>query len=268
MPISISKIRAALERMNQFDILKKAKIEEDRALTQKIINLFPAIIEYIKRIPGEKGDKGDPGKTPVKGIDYFDGEKGDPGIQGKDGRDGIDGSDAIANLAEIHTITACEIGIHEKVFDHRLLHDSKIIGSKTVNEKNIGEGKILVVRGEHLAYEKMPQSKVVQQPYRSGVETHRRYRIKTITSSVTIDPLDDVIHVDCTSGAITITFYPASGNEGNHLFIKKIDSTSNQVTFTMNGTETIDTDTLYKLVNLGSGAEVYNDGSNWWIKHS
>lgn len=67
---------------------------------------------------------------------------------------------------------------------------------------------------------------------------------------------DDIVLVDASSGAVTITLYASSGNTGRELVIKKIDSTFNEVIIDGNAAETIDGDltttlnTQYELVSL------------------
>lgn len=278
MPISKSAIEAALLKMQKLSQVAPQQVADplERLLGK---------ISLMKGDRGEPGPEGKPGRTPIKYVDYFTkkeveqiAEMATPvkdkdyfdGVDGKDGRDGVDGKDGNANIEEVRTIAEGEVSLHESLYDHKKLvdqsHEKKVLGDLELDESAV-DGKFLFVRGKRIIGADAPKSQIVQMPYRGGVETHRRYRVKSITSSQTLDPLDDVTHVDATSGNITVTIYSAAGNEGNHHYFKRTDTSANTVSFAMTGSETIDYDTLYQLVNRGSGAEIYNDGTNWFIKH-
>ena len=270
------------------------------------IRLIPRIIEIIKKFPlikGEKGDRGERGMQGISGVRGImglqgrqgiqgergwigiQGEKGDkgetgekgemgekpiPGIDfpipknGKNGKDGKDGREA--SVEELQELARKEMNDHTTKFNHEFLHDPKILGTKKVNESSLVHDGVLTYnkRTDELVFKKI----VIPTGEMHGGGMSRRYKIKNITSSSTIDHLDDVIHADATNGDITLTIFSAVGKDGSHHFIKRIDnSPDNDVTFEMTNSETIDFETLYMLVNRGSGAEIYNDGSNWFIKH-
>ena len=267
--ITRSKLQAALKRM------------QDRPKADPL----QQILGHVAMMKGEKGDKGErgeDGKTPQKGVDYFTESeamnflrsatprKGKHYVDGRDGRDGRDGKDGNANIEEVRTIAEDEVRVHEKVFDHRLIHDKKVLGKLTLDESSIAEGKIFQVQGNTIVCIDLP--KVPQVPLYmrgGGGEGHSRYRIKTITSSTTLDPLDQVILIDASAGNITLTIYSTEGNEGSHHFLKRIDTSSNTVSFAMTGSDTLDAETVYQLVNFGSGAEIFGDGtSKWYFKHA
>lgn len=63
---------------------------------------------------------------------------------------------------------------------------------------------------------------------------------KYISANYTVGPLDEILLVDCTAGAITITLPDAVGNTGLSLYIKKIDSSGNAVTIATVNNQTID----------------------------
>lgn len=236
------------------------------------IHTLPFTIDRIQKM---KGPKGEDGYTPVKGVDYFDGEKGEPGQsvkgdRGTPGRDGADGKDAdIQDLIPLmNTEVDQKLKEHEKEFNHDLIHDPKMLGPLEIDMATIQEEDFLQVKNKKIVGVKLPKVKPAISHGASST-TSGRYRIKTITQSETLDPLDQIIHVNASTGNITLTFYSASGQEGSHHFIKRIDNTlANTVSFAMTGSETLDFETLYQLVNQGSGAEVYTDGSNWFLKHA
>ena len=137
--------------------------------------------------------------------------------------------------------------------------------SATVHNMLVSAG---IVKGKKIIGVYPPKQPI--QPYfkSGGSESHRRHVIKTITTSYTLDPLDDILLVNAASGNITVTIYSTAGNEGNTHFIKRVDTSSNTVSFSMTGSDTLDAQTLYQLVNYGSGAEIFGDGSSsWFFKH-
>lgn len=283
-----SKLSSALKEIEK--VYKKAqnrvKIASesggDISSALQILRIFEGIMKVHK---GEKGDKGDmPVKgvdyftptevkfflkaaTPIKGVHYRDGVDG-KSIRGEDGKDGRDGVDGIANMEEVKMEvmdrTSMAIESHEERHDHKLIHDPKMLGKYELGE--VHEADFLQVRGNKIVGTKIPKA----QPIRGGVSsTNRaRFRVRDVTASETIDPLDDVLHVDASGGSITLTIYSASGQEGSQHYIKRVDNTlSNDVTFQMTGSETIDFATLHKLVNQGSGAKIYAHSGNWYVMH-
>ena len=53
---------------------------------------------------------------------------------------------------------------------------------------------------------------------------------RTVTSHYTVTATDDCLFVDCTAGAITITFPPASQMQGVRITVKKVDVSGNAIT--------------------------------------
>jgi len=252
-------------------------------------NMFMQLIKtLINKVEIAKGDKGD---KPVAGIDYFipkngidggigakgdqgDSIKGDKGdsIVGKTGATGATGKDGMdASITEMKSISDKEakkaIKEHDKEYDHKLIHDSITLGKLELDEESIKEGAILQIKGNKLVAVDMPKQPYFARP----AAAHSRYQIQTITKSTTIDPLMNVVHVDATTGDVTLTLYEAAGNEGSYTFIKRIDDpavTGNDVTFAVQGGENIEFEALYMLVNEGSGAEVYSNGTDFFFKHT
>jgi len=105
-------------------------------------------------IKGESGKDGKniTGKTGAKGKDGIDAES----IAGKRGVRGLKGKDGITTT-ETRKIAKDFLQTHEDNNDHSLLHDSHLLGTKTINEKRIGAGKFLVFDGTQLVYEDPPQ---------------------------------------------------------------------------------------------------------------
>ena len=232
----------------QFINIILSRIRQPEDGKDAVVNNELIIEEVLKLIPKPKDGKR--------------GEKGES-IRGKDG---IDGKDAEIDTKELRKLSQKPVVDHIKDVDHDLIHDPKMLGSLELDEKTIKEGSVLQIQGGKLVAVDLPKQ---TQQFAKPAKSHSRYRIQTITESTTLDPLANVVHIDASAASITITFYEAEGNEGSYAYLKRIDSTlSNDVIFAMPNGETIDFDSLYQLVNQGSGAEVYSDGSNFFLKHT
>ena len=86
--------------------------------------------------------------------------------------------------------------------------------------------------------------------------------IITVTSNTTLTE-DTIVLADASSAALTVTL-PA-GTEGMRCVVKKIDSTSNDVTVDGNGAETID-EQLTAVTNVQYTALTFVfHVSEWWI---
>lgn len=83
------------------------------------------------------------------------------------------------------------------------------------------------------------------------------------TTPYTIVPVTayNVYYVDATAGNIIINFPTAVGNLAWYV-IKKIDSSSNTVTLTPNGAETIDGLSTQTIRFQNTSVDVYSDGAN------
>ncbi len=85
--------------------------------------------------------------------------------------------------------------------------------------------------------------------------------ITTVTNNKTLDNSYYTVLVDATSGNIVITLPTASANNGRIYIIKKIDSTTNSVSFTSaEGTQVLNTQWI--------GKQIQSNGSNWYITGS
>lgn len=89
--------------------------------------------------------------------------------------------------------------------------------------------------------------------------------VTTITSNATLTTSQTVVLCDASSGAITVTLPAASGNDGRHYHIKKIDSSGNAVTIDGNGSETIDGETTQAIAVQYNSIQLVCDGSVWHI---
>jgi hypothetical protein len=90
--------------------------------------------------------------------------------------------------------------------------------------------------------------------------------ITTKTANYTALTTDNIILCDATSGAFTITLYPASGNAGRKLTIIKTDTSTNAITIDANGSETINGALTQSLNSQHSTLTLVCDGSNWRIE--
>jgi len=155
-------------------------------------------------IVGPKGDRGDPGKTPVAGVDYpipKDGEMGPVGPAGKDGKDGKDGK---VNKEEVIAFSKEPTRIHEKDYDHSLIHSPFLLGTKTVDESAFGIGKFLTVgKDGKLVYGK--PAKEVWQDIVHSVDGGAGYSSITAGDGITIT--EDAKHKGIISIASSITQY-------------------------------------------------------------
>ena len=88
--------------------------------------------------------------------------------------------------------------------------------------------------------------------------------ITTKTGTYTVTTTDDIILVDATSGAFTITLPTAASTTAKKYHIVKIDSTANAVTIDGNGSETIDGATTQILDGQYTSMIISSNGSNWF----
>ena len=122
-------------------------------------------------------------------------------------------------------------------------------------------------KSDRLIYVKLPKVQTKGTLMRNSSGARVRWRVITVTANYTIRPEDDVVHVDATGGSITITLFDGTTTRGKNVYIKRIDSTlGNGVTFAVQGNEKIEFESLHMLVNEGSGAEVYSDGTDFFLK--
>jgi hypothetical protein len=93
----------------------------------------------------------------------------------------------------------------------------------------------------------------------------RDYSTTTKTSNYTITSDDDVILVDASGSAITITLPDAADVEGYEFKIKAIDVSGGNVTIDTTSSQTIDGSTSDTLTSQYEVRRVVSDGSNWHI---
>ena len=87
---------------------------------------------------------------------------------------------------------------------------------------------------------------------------------KTANYTVSTNDGDNVqVNTSASGGAVTITFYAASGNAGQIITVKKTDSSTNAVTLDGNASETLDGALTATLTAQYDSATFVCDGTNW-----
>lgn len=89
--------------------------------------------------------------------------------------------------------------------------------------------------------------------------------VDTYTNSTTLDLANKVVLCDATSNTITITLPLASLRTGAEYYIKKIDSSANEVSVSRSGSDTIDGDATRDLSFEWDAIHIVSDGSDWFI---
>ena len=201
----------------------------------RLLRSIPEIIRNIELTPGEKGDTGATGPdgrdgkdgyTPVKGVDYFDGEQGPKGDKGDP-----------ASFGEMKGIANSSVTTHEGQFDHALIHSPETLGSLTLDEQSVAEGKFFQVKGGKIVCVDPPKPQVNMAPqiHGGGASSVRSF---TVTSSRTLDAMGIYV-IDATAGNITITLPTAEGKQNRWFELIRIDGSANTVTILPTGSETM-----------------------------
>ena len=89
--------------------------------------------------------------------------------------------------------------------------------------------------------------------------------VATKTTTYTVAVTDDIVFVDSSGGAFTVTLFTAVGNSGKIITIKKTESSVNIVTIEGDGSETIDGNLNRKLATNNETIKLVSDGTNWEI---
>jgi hypothetical protein len=87
---------------------------------------------------------------------------------------------------------------------------------------------------------------------------------RVVSANTTVNRLDDLIMVDCTSGDITITLETSAGGDGRPHTIMKSDSSANSVIVEGSGSETINGALNYEIPpRQFAGVHLKAQGGNW-----
>lgn len=89
--------------------------------------------------------------------------------------------------------------------------------------------------------------------------------VTTITVDTTLTTAHNIVLVDASTGAVTLTLPAAAVYAGPGYTIKKIDASANAVTIDGSGAETIDETTTRILTMQYDAVEVMSDGTEWWL---
>lgn len=89
--------------------------------------------------------------------------------------------------------------------------------------------------------------------------------ITTQSANYTALTSDQIIAMDATSSALTLTLYAASGNSGRILKVKHIGTAYNAVTIDANASEEIDGETTQLLLAPNDEMTIICDGTGWLI---
>ena len=115
---------------------------------------------------------------------------------------------------------------------------------------------------------------VVQQPVNAIQVSLHNSTIQSVTATVdtvtktadyTVTTANNVILCNAVGGPFTVTLPTAVGYDGKHYTIKKIDISTNAVTVTGSGSETIDAETTQIIVRKNVSLTIVSDGTNWKI---
>jgi hypothetical protein len=91
-----------------------------------------------------------------------------------------------------------------------------------------------------------------------------QYNVTTVTASTTLTATNQVVLVNASSGAATITLPAASSGSGLLIIVAKIDSSANAVTVSRAGTDTIQGAVSQTLSTQYSKSILMSDGTSIW----
>jgi len=98
--------------------------------------------------------------------------------------------------------------------------------------------------------------------------TTARNLITTITSGTTLTNNEEIVLVNPSTTAFTVTLPTVSGNAGKHYLIKYVATTGTTVTIDGNGAETINGQTTVKLEHPYSQWDLWTDGVAWYGEYT
>ena len=210
---------------------------------------------WAKGDRGIKGEKGDRGERGERGEDGQQGTRGEHGEQGEKGDPG--------DPEAFRVMVEDEMQIHEAAFSHSLI-DPFLLGTKKIDETLIGKDKFLKFNGKEIVYADIPKQKERGGTLLHGGGQSSSFEVSTITGATTLGS-SSVYLADATGVAFTITLPTASGKRGRRYIVKRINTNANLVTIALTGSETLDGETSYTLVNPYSTMNIISNGSNWFF---
>jgi len=103
-------------------------------------------------------------------------------------------------------------------------------------------------------------------PDRSGTMETVARPVASKTANYTLTVADELVLVDATAGAVTVTLPAVSGLTGRRFWVKKVDASGNAVTLDGNGAETIDGSATYALAAQWDAVRVMCSGTAWFVE--
>lgn len=84
---------------------------------------------------------------------------------------------------------------------------------------------------------------------------------RSVIAATTVTAADECLFVNCTAGAITVTFPLASQMQFARITVKKVDVTANAITLAA----TIDGTVNPTITTAMARLTVQSDGTSWWL---
>src|SRR6185369_10443113 len=98
----------------------------------------------------------------------------------------------------------------------------------------------------------------------SGLD-NTSYTIRSVTAATTLTNTDSILLCQPSGGAFTVTVPLASSVQPGRNFVVRSTGTTNAVTISRSGSDTINGGTSVSLASGAvSAAELYTDGTNWF----
>ena len=91
--------------------------------------------------------------------------------------------------------------------------------------------------------------------------------VRVVTTTYSMDPLDDLVLANAAGGAFTVTLPPIVNAQRKPYYVKRINAYTgaNDVTVDGFGSETIDGSATFVLLARYESISVLHDGTQWWI---
>lgn len=106
-----------------------------------------------------------------------------------------------------------------------------------------------------------------QDAYGQPLESAPRTNPRSVTASANVNPLDDLVRVDSTSGSVTMTLETAVGCDGRrHVFKKTV--AANSMIVAASGSETIDGAASVTRTGQYDVISVISNGTNWDLEYA
>lgn len=222
-----------------------------------LLQALPSILESLQKDLAAADEKAS--KKLNDGRDGKDGKDG-KSIIGPVGPKGDKGDPGVANMKEVKAAAEIFVTKHEKAFEHGLIHDSAELAGYAVDKATIGDDLYLKFDQQK---KKWVCADIPRARSTGTLMNGRRTRVGvvTVTADYNVASSDDVVLVDASGGAITITLPPASISKGHEITIKKIDSSDNAVTIS----GTLDGEASRQLIVQNQFYRIACNGTSFYI---